>query len=588
METKPRATQERATLKYSTVLIGRKGNAWCDKEMEIQTLIYNKWTATVASIWIQCTSGSLYTFGIYSSALKSTQNYDQSTLDTISVFKDFGANTGLLSGLLYSAAASTPSASTGRGESRPWIVLAAGAIQCFAGYFLMWLTVTGVLPRPPVLVMCLYILLAAHAQTFFNTANVVTAVHNFPNYSGTIVGIMKGFLGLSGAILIQIYGTIFKNKPTSYLLMLALLPTVNPLLLMCFVRIYNTNEEDEKKYLNGFSLVALIIAAYLMVIIILENALMLQWSVRIFKFVVLILLLLSPLCITIKAMQREYCTISRISFIEDDQVIDDPNRLDAEKTYPRQDPSGYHQLPGGADQETDINNETLQQGENLNLLQAIRTCNFWFLFVATACGMGSGLATVNNISQIGGSLGYMDFETSTLVSLWSIWNFLGRFGAGYVSDYFLHMYQWARPVFMVITLATMSIGYVVIASGLPGALYIGSILVGVCYGSQWSLMPTIVSEVFGVLHMGTIFNTITIASPVGSYILSVRVVGYIYDKEASKEGNVCTGTHCFMLSFLIMACATLFGSLTALMLFFRTKRFYKEVVFRRLQHHIRE
>ena len=46
-----------------------------------------KWVSTIASIWIQCTSGSLYTFSIYS-VLKSTQAYDQSTLDTVSVFKD--------------------------------------------------------------------------------------------------------------------------------------------------------------------------------------------------------------------------------------------------------------------------------------------------------------------------------------------------------------------------------------------------------------------------------------------------------------------------------------------------------------------
>ncbi|KAA8542367.1 hypothetical protein F0562_023497 [Nyssa sinensis] len=553
----------------------------------------------VASIWIQCTSGSLYTFGIYSSALKSTQGYDQSTLDTVSVFKDIGANSGLLAGLLYSYVASPPpllSSSTSTatavrrcGGGGPWIVVAAGAIQCFAGYFLMWLSVAGILPRQPVPVMCLYMLLAAHAMTFFNTANVVTGVHNFSTYAGTIVGIMKGFLGLSGAILIQVYQTIFKNKPASYLLMLALLPTFNSLLLMCFVRIYNMNEGDEKQHLNGFSLIALIIAAYLMAIIILENVLTWQLSARICTLIVLILLLASPLWIAIKARERNFGTISRTSFIEGDQLADDPNRLDAEKIYTRQGPTGYLQVPGGSDEETDTTDKkTLQWEDNLNLLQAICTINFWFLFVATACGMGSGLATVNNISQIGGSLGYTNFETSSLVSLWSIWNFLGRFGAGYISDYFLHMHGWARPLFMAITLATMSIGHAVIASGWPGALYVGSVVVGVCYGSQWSLMPTIVSEVFGVVHMGTIFNTITIAGPVGSYILSVWVVGYIYDKEASKEGNTCTGTQCFMLSFFIMASATLFGSLFALALFFRTKKFYKQVILRRLQHFLRE
>ena len=71
------------------------------------------------------------------------------------------------------------------------MVHVAGAIQCFAGYFLIWLSVTGIIHRPAVPLMCLFMFIAAHAQTFFNTANVVTAVQNFPDYGGTIVGIMK-------------------------------------------------------------------------------------------------------------------------------------------------------------------------------------------------------------------------------------------------------------------------------------------------------------------------------------------------------------------------------------------------------------
>ncbi|XVF50207.1 hypothetical protein PTKIN_Ptkin04bG0077600 [Pterospermum kingtungense] len=60
--------------------------------MESFSFLNTKWIATAASIWIQCTSGASYTFGIYSSILKSSQSYDQSTLDTVSVFKDIGAN----------------------------------------------------------------------------------------------------------------------------------------------------------------------------------------------------------------------------------------------------------------------------------------------------------------------------------------------------------------------------------------------------------------------------------------------------------------------------------------------------------------
>ncbi|KAF8399393.1 hypothetical protein HHK36_015257 [Tetracentron sinense] len=566
-------------------------NEFEEEVLKFEEMGSSKWLATVASIWIQCSSGSSYAFGIYSPVLKSSQGYDQSTLDSIAAFKDIGANVGILSGLLYSAVSvrrrsSSSWIAVGGG---PWVVHAAGAIQCFTGYFLMWLSVTGVLPRQPVPLMCFYMFLAAHAQTFFNTANVVTAVQNFPYYSGTIIGIMKGFLGLSGAILIQVYQTIYKGKPSSFLLMLALLPTIVPLLLMWFVRIHDTNGGDDKKHLNGFSLEALIIASYLMVIIILENIVSLRLWARVLTFVVLLLLLASPLIIAIKAQWMESRRLSRTLYIEGNQLMDDQEQLEAEKMYGRPNPIRYHELPSDAGQESIPHEKKMMpRGEDLNLLQAMRTFNFWLLFLAMACGMGSGLATVNNISQIGGSLDYTSVETATLVSLWSIWNFLGRFGAGYVSDYFLHLRGWARPIFMAITLATMSIGHAVIASGLPGALYAGSILVGVCYGSQWSLMPTITSEIFGVGHLGTIFNTISIASPVGSYILSVWVVGYIYDKEATGEGNTCTGTQCFMLSFLIMASVSLLGFLIALALFFRTKRFYNHVIFARLQHSARQ
>lgn len=158
--------------------------------------IDNRWFSTAASIWIQCSTGASYTFGIYSSTLKSSQSYSQSTLDTVSVFKDIGANAGVLSGLLYSAVTSS---NPGRRALAPgpWLVHFAGAVQFFAGYFVIWAAVVGLIPPPPVPIMCLFMWVAAHAQTFFNTANVVTGVRNFSDYSGTIVGIMKVRFGFT-------------------------------------------------------------------------------------------------------------------------------------------------------------------------------------------------------------------------------------------------------------------------------------------------------------------------------------------------------------------------------------------------------
>ncbi|KDP31188.1 hypothetical protein JCGZ_11564 [Jatropha curcas] len=548
-----------------------------DREM-----LRTKWVATVASIWIQSSCGASYTFGIYSSILKSSQGYDQSTLDTVSVFKDIGANFGILSGLLYSAVTLDPYSRHLGVFSGPWVVHAAGAIQCFLGYFVMWASVVGLIPRLPVPVMCLFMWLAAHAQTFFNTANVVSGVHNFGDYGGTIVGIMKGFLGLSGAMLIQFYETVCEGHPSTYILLLALTPTIITLLLMNLVRNYDTNTKDDKKRLNAFSAVAMIIAAYLTVNILLRDIFTMPLWARIIMFELLLLLLASPLGVAIRAL-RESSDRYAQALLEERGYK--PKPATSSDISTSEDPIDYHALPSGESQPKAASSDSsLSDEDNLNLLQALRTGNFWLLFIAMICGMGSGLATINNISQVGESLGYSTIERNSLVSLWSIWNFLGRFGAGFVSDIFLHRGGFARPLFMAITLATLATGHIVIASGFPKNLYLGSVLVGISYGSQWSLMPTITSEIFGVGHMGTIFNTIALASPLGSYIFSVRVIGYIYDKAATGEDNTCFGTRCFMLSFLIMAAVAFFGVLVALALFLRTRRFYQVVVLKRLRH----
>ncbi|KAK4402335.1 hypothetical protein Sango_0974200 [Sesamum angolense] len=130
----------------------------------------------------------------------------------------------------------------------------------------------------------------------------------------------------------------------------------------------------------------------------------------------------------------------------------------------------------------------------------------------------------------------------------------------------------------------MAAGHVMIALGFQGNLYVALLLVGVCFGSQWSLMPTITSEIFGVKHMGTIYNTIAVANPLGSYILSVRVIGYIYDREESLEvgSSSCNGAHCFRLSFFILAAVSFAGALVALAFMIKTRAQYARIIRRKM------
>ncbi|PHT99630.1 hypothetical protein BC332_29418 [Capsicum chinense] len=106
-------------------------------------------------------AGATYMFGLYSSDIKTSLGYDQTTLNQLSFFKDLGSNVGILSGLINEI-------------SPPWVVLSIGAVLNFFGYFMIWMSVTKKVSTPKVWLMCLYICIGANSQSFANTGALVT------------------------------------------------------------------------------------------------------------------------------------------------------------------------------------------------------------------------------------------------------------------------------------------------------------------------------------------------------------------------------------------------------------------------------
>lgn len=118
------------------------------------------------------------------------------------------------------------------------------------------------------------------------------------------------------------------------------------------------------------------------------------------------------------------------------------------------------------------------------------------------------------------------------------------------------------------------------AMALPGSLYVGSIVVGVCYGVRLAVTVPTASELFGLKYYGLIYNILILNLPLGSFLFSGLLAGFLYDSQATPTaggGNTCIGAHCYRLVFIVMAFTCVVGFGLDVLLTFRTKSVYSKI-----------
>lgn len=158
-------------------------------------------------------------------------------------------------------------------------------------------------------------------------------------------------------------------------------------------------------------------------------------------------------------------------------------------------------------------------------------------------------------------------------------------------------YAYPRPVAMAGAQLVMAVGHVFFAFGWPGAMYIGTLLIGLGYGAHWAIVPAAASELFGLKKFGALYNFLTLANPAGSLVFSGLIASTIYDREAEKQahehhhhmqnaGSIfsglfglgaplkCEGAICFFLTSMIMSAFCLVAAILSMILVYRTKIVY--------------
>uniref|UniRef100_A0A0D3E319 NFD4 C-terminal domain-containing protein n=1 Tax=Brassica oleracea var. oleracea TaxID=109376 RepID=A0A0D3E319_BRAOL len=137
-----------------------------------------------------------------------------------------------------------------------------------------------------------------------------------------------------------------------------------------------------------------------------------------------------------------------------------------------------------------------------------------------------------------------------------------------------------RPLWNAASQILMAVGYLLMALAVPNSLYIGSMVVGVCYGVRLAITVPTASELFGLKYYGLIYNILVLNLPLGSFLFSGLLAGFLYDAEATPTpggGNTCVGAHCYRLIFLVMALASIIGVGLDILLAYRTKEIYAKI-----------
>ncbi|CAG8712667.1 12664_t:CDS:2, partial [Acaulospora morrowiae] len=429
--------------------------------------------------------GTQYLFSAYSTALADRLGFNSVQINTIGSAINYGTYlSGPISGYIVD-------------NYGPRRTCFFSSFFIFTGYFCLAMTYGGVFPSSSFLLCALYLLLAGMASSAAFNSSLVTVARNFVSNRGIAFGFPVALFGLSAFIFAQINNIIFTRDTYDFLIFLAIATGLSMLVGSLF-------------------LVAMPIEGELVV--------------------------------SAERTDRISETRSGPSFSNNEGDLEVDRTEDA-PLIPKKRSLTYIQEP-------DIGGWEL-----FNNRDALFLCITLFLLG------GTGLMYINNVGAIIKSLylnssensnpnvlnGFSEEMTQEIqrlqnlhVSLLSISSCFGRISAGIFSDITRNLYNIRRIIYIILSGIYLFIGHFLAGFMVKslGMLYPVTILVGLGFGTIFSIAPTITSEWFGSRRFGLNWGIMSMFPAFGGQLFN-----FIFGFNSDLHQGKCSGDECYNKAF---------------------------------------
>ncbi|OBZ75977.1 putative transporter MCH1 [Grifola frondosa] len=246
--------------------------------------------------------------------------------------------------------------------------------------------------------------------------------------------------------------------------------------------------------------------------------------------------------------------------------------------------SGDHESVASDEQDFKPHKHAVQEPQHGSVLDLLADPHFWVLSLLLTLAVGTAEMVIANLGSIVLSLPASSSATSNVskqVELLSFFNTMSRLVMGPLADLispvaaYLHDGVWAFPrkrhtsriVFLSSACLLLAATFAWLEVGVRSqeTIWPLSVGTGIVYGTIFTMLPGILSSIWGLPNLGRNFGTISYTAFVGTTIFSYLYAFVAAQHVGSGEG-ACKGVQCWRLTFWMSTGAALTAALCSFVL----------------------